>query len=340
LIPEDASFVQVLNPLLASLELPALNIAVSCFQRGLSHLEQSQWDLARLDFERTISLNPHADAYFQRGLAYLKLEDYPNAISDFDKAAMLQPHRAEIYEYRGDTHQGLKSYENALANYNQAIHLGSNSATNRRDQLQSWWTAKKQKANDFYNGGVYHLQQLDYAKAISDFEQAELCGHPEASQMLQTILVSTTSKVDYAELLTHLKKQSWKDADETTKKLILIWQAASRGSSPNFYLHDLPSFPIEDLAIVDGLWTKYSSGQFGFSRQVAIWNEENGNASKFEKRIGWASESGSPNSYGNLKFDLSAPAGHFRGAVWPEPGLPGRSVPVAGCRQRHWRSGR
>jgi tetratricopeptide (TPR) repeat protein len=138
LIPEDASFVQVLNPLLASLELPALNIAVSCFQRGLSHLEQSQWDLARLDFERTISLNPHADAYFQRGYAYLKLEDYATSIKDFDQAAMLQSQRAEIYEYRGDAYHGLKNYEIAIANYNQAIHLGSSSAIGKRDTLQNW----------------------------------------------------------------------------------------------------------------------------------------------------------------------------------------------------------
>jgi formylglycine-generating enzyme required for sulfatase activity len=138
LIPEDASFVQVVNPLLASLELPALNIAVSCFQRGLSHLEQSQWQLARLDFERTISLNPHADAYFQRGYAYLKLEDYASSIKDFDQAAMLQAQRAEIYEYRGHAYLGLKNYEVALANYNQAIHLGSSTTITNRDKLQNW----------------------------------------------------------------------------------------------------------------------------------------------------------------------------------------------------------
>jgi len=163
LIPEDASFVQVLNPLLASLELPTLNIAVSCFQRGLSHLEQGQWQLARLDFDRTISLNPHANAYFQRGYACLRLEDYANSIKDFDQAAMLNAQRAEIYEYLGNAYLGLidddKRFEKALANYNQSAHLGSTNAATKRDKLQAWLKSEA------------HQQQLE--KEAKDRTEAE-----------------------------------------------------------------------------------------------------------------------------------------------------------------------
>jgi tetratricopeptide (TPR) repeat protein len=322
LIPEDAAFVQVLNPLLASLELPALNIAVSCFQRGLSHLEQSQWQLARLDFERTISLNPHADAYFQRGYAYLKLEDYASSIKDFDQAAMLQSQRAEIYEYRGDAYQGLKNYENAIANYNQAIHLGSNNAIYKRDRLQNWFTderrrqqdaeevkrrteeERKVKANDFYRSGITRYLFLDYAKAIADLEQASLDEHPKSDLVIQKILVSGSSAVDYSELREHLKKQNWREADQVTKKL--MWQAARRSTA---WLDNLPNFPNKDLVIIDGLWTYYSSGHFGFTCQINIWYEVGGNSSQFAKRIGWGGSS--LKSYDKLQFDLIAPLGHL-----------------------------
>jgi tetratricopeptide (TPR) repeat protein len=320
LIPEDASFVQVLNPLLESLELPALNIAVSCFQRGLGHIEQSQWELARLDFERTISLNPHADAYFQRGYAYLKLEDYASSIKDFDQAAMLQSQRAEIYEYRGDAHQGLKNYEIAIANYNQAIHLGSSSAIGKRDTLQNWFTDEQRrqqeaeeekrcaeeekiiKANEFYLNGIHYYDSPNYAKALAQFEQSSLHGHSKADLAIQKILVSGTTRVDYSELHEHLKKQNWINADQTTKQL--MWKAANRESA--HWLSDLKNFPEEDLAIIDGLWTHHSLGHFGLTCQTKIWHEVGKDCIKFSKRIGWGV------SYDNLKFDLlTAPLGHL-----------------------------
>ena len=42
----------------------------------------------------------------------------------------------------------------------------------------------QKKADDFYNGGIYHLQHGNYDRSIADFEQAQSYGHPDASRML------------------------------------------------------------------------------------------------------------------------------------------------------------
>jgi len=59
LLPEDADFVNALNKLLQDLgETRFLNIALTCYQRGLEHLQAKRYDFARIDFDRTITLNP------------------------------------------------------------------------------------------------------------------------------------------------------------------------------------------------------------------------------------------------------------------------------------------
>ena len=139
LIPEDQAFVTSLNRYLETLGLPVLNISLSCYQRALRHLEADYWEAARLDFDRTLSLNPHADAYFGRAQALLKLGQVEAALADVEQVVLLQPNRADAQELRGDVLHRQGSHELALASYNQAIHLGSPTATAKRDALMVWW---------------------------------------------------------------------------------------------------------------------------------------------------------------------------------------------------------
>ena len=77
LVPEDSNFVQSFNACLQVLEVTNyLNIAQSCFQRGMEHLQAQRYDLAKIDFDRTISLNPQADVYYQRAKACYGLKEY------------------------------------------------------------------------------------------------------------------------------------------------------------------------------------------------------------------------------------------------------------------------
>jgi len=186
----DRDYVETLNAARKNLgKTQQLDIAVSCYFRGMRRLETREHGAARADFDQVISLNPHADAYFQRALACMGLEEYQSAVNDLDQVVMLQPNRAEAYEYRGDVYRQLGNYETALANYNQAQSLGSQTAKTKRDDLQRWWqdSQRQQKAQDYFNGGVYHFEKGNYEQALADFEQAHQHGHREARQKAQEV---------------------------------------------------------------------------------------------------------------------------------------------------------
>ncbi len=162
LVPEDSNFVQSFNACLQVLGVTNyLNIAKSCFKRGIEHLQgirevsgqprgdcpyEPRYDLAKIDFDRTISLNPQANVYYQRAKAFYGFKEYNSAISDLDKAISLQPQRAEFYDLRGDTYLKLNNYEIAIANYNQAVTLGHPS--DKRDALQKEWNDTRRQEEE------------------------------------------------------------------------------------------------------------------------------------------------------------------------------------------------
>jgi tetratricopeptide (TPR) repeat protein len=135
LTPQDADFVQSLNDCLQVLgQTTFLNIPQLCFQRGMEHLQGQRYHLARLDFNRTISMYPQEDAYYQRAIVCYQLKDYSSTITDLEQATALNPHRAVFYDLKGDTYLKLNKYEIALDNYNKAVSLGYPS--NKRDALE------------------------------------------------------------------------------------------------------------------------------------------------------------------------------------------------------------
>jgi len=199
----DREYVQSVNRCLESFQADVtLDIATSCYQRGLRQLNHQEFDAARADFDQVIALNPHGDAYYQRARAYVGLGDHQNAIADLNKAIELQPNRGEAYELRGDAYAKQQNIEIALANYAEAVKYGATTAQRKRDELQAHWTqerrqaaeaeAKRQreaaerqrKAHDYFNGGVYHLERENFDQALADFAQAQQYGHPEAGQRL------------------------------------------------------------------------------------------------------------------------------------------------------------
>jgi tetratricopeptide (TPR) repeat protein len=133
----DRPYVDQLNQCLKAIgHERCLDIAAACYHRGLERYGRSEYDIAVGDFNQTIQLVPQADAYFERGRCYFRLKQWAEAIGDFDRAISLQPQRAELYEWRGDVHAAQYEDETALANYHQAVQLGSMSATGKRDFLQ------------------------------------------------------------------------------------------------------------------------------------------------------------------------------------------------------------
>ena len=63
------------------------------------------------------------DAYVIQGNAKLDLNLYQEAIADYDQALRLQPDNADVYSHRGHAKFNLNQYQAAIADYDQAIRL-------------------------------------------------------------------------------------------------------------------------------------------------------------------------------------------------------------------------
>ncbi len=114
-----------------------------------------------------------------------------------------------------------------------------------------------------------------------------------------------------------LKAQHWEYADIETYRLMMI--AVGKEVGQGFEPDELLNFPCEELLAIDGLWVKYSNGQFGFSVQKDIYLEcggiPDGNYyeeafEKFANRIRLRN-----GDKWEFRYDTSAPMGHLPGFV-------------------------
>jgi tetratricopeptide (TPR) repeat protein len=290
LLPQDADFVNSLNELLQELgETNFLNIALSCFQRGSEHLRFKRYDLAKIDFDRTISLNPQADAYYQRAIATYHLQDYHSTIADLDKAIALQPQQAEFHDLRGDTYLKLSNYELALANYNQAVTLGF--PNQKLTDLQREWNNKLRQQEE-----ARKRREAEEARKRRQQEEARKRREAEAEaarQKAEEERKKREAEAKFSQLAQFLAQGEWRKADEETRRVMC--KIMGRESEGWLTEDNCRNFPREELKIIDDLWVKYSEGKFGFSVQKQIYidcggtpGEYNSNAwNKLADTVGW-----------------------------------------------------
>ncbi|MGZ5025674.1 MAG: DUF6165 family protein [Methylobacter sp.] len=75
-------------------------------------------------FSASINLDPkQPSAYSNRGIALNKLKRFDQALADYDQAIALKPDFAEAYSNRGGALKELKRFDDALSSYDQAITL-------------------------------------------------------------------------------------------------------------------------------------------------------------------------------------------------------------------------
>jgi len=120
----------------------------------------------------------------------------------------------------------------------------------------------------------------------------------------------------YVKLETYLSQRQWKEADQETYRLMLTTVDKEVGQV--FEPDELLNFPCEELLAIDGLWVKYSNGQFGFSVQKDIYLDCGGIPDgkyyeeafeKFGDRVRW--RKGEKWDFGNVLDYTSAPPGHL-----------------------------
>ena len=75
--------------------------------------------------------------------------------------------------------------------------------------------------------------------------------------------------MDYSKLRDLLKAGKWKEADEETRRVMLV--VAKREKEGCLDVEHIHNFPCTDLRTIDQLWVGYSNGKFGFSVQKRIY---------------------------------------------------------------------
>ena len=113
-------------------------------------------------------------------------------------------------------------------------------------------------------------------------------------------------EIDYGQLDELLKNGQWQAADQATKAIML--QILGR----NDYLPRelIDEFSCEHLDMIDQLWGHRSGNRFGFSVQVRILQEVEGNWERFGDRVGWRVNQVWLTKY-DRRYNLQAPAGHL-----------------------------
>lgn len=112
-----------------------------------------------------------------------------------------------------------------------------------------------------------------------------------------------------------LSAQQWRAADEITSDI--IFDSFHPKKTPCSMIETLKNISYEKLSTLDQVWLEHSQEKFGFSVQVHIWQNIDGNHSPnwlawcdFGQQVGWYVED-SWLWWNDLNFTLTAPPGHL-----------------------------
>jgi len=106
---------------------------------------------------------------------------------------------------------------------------------------------------------------------------------------------------DYKNLKIALEAKDWQQANE---EIICVFDHVWADKLHNY-------IKCSDIFIIDRLWTDYSDGHFGFSKQLQIWDEVNHNFLAFINRLGWRINRQEIEDFDQLNYSITAPPGHL-----------------------------
>ena len=131
---------------------PSNYVSDSYLRRGICWHNQGYGDLARKDFDRSITVNFESPLpHFWTGLTYAAERDYRKAIEHYSKAVAKREDYALAYVNRGLAYYQLADYEKAVDNFNEAI------------------SHEPLEAEHYFKRGMAHLRLGQVEKAVTSF---------------------------------------------------------------------------------------------------------------------------------------------------------------------------
>ena len=123
--------------------------------RGIARYKAGDHAGARVDFEKTIALDPDFYlSYYYLGLMKYLAGDYAGALADQDRAVGLNSLFAAGYNERGKARQKLNDLDGARLDFSSAIALDA------------------YLPDAYYNRGVVELERNNHQAAVADFDRA------------------------------------------------------------------------------------------------------------------------------------------------------------------------
>lgn len=160
--------------------------------RGLSYAMQKDYDEALRDFDRAIALDPgYMQAYYFRAFTHQKAGRFRSAVNDFSTALTMTTDEGEtatIYYNRGRAYRELRQFDEALADYDQAIdrnpdftrayfsrgllHHERKNVDNAIADYTKTVSLDDRHARAFFNRGLLYRKTGADFRAMKDFEAA------------------------------------------------------------------------------------------------------------------------------------------------------------------------
>jgi ribosomal protein S12 methylthiotransferase accessory factor len=139
------------------------------FYMGLCRVALGRHEDALNDFDRALDLDPNiqdkAAVYSYKGSCLKDLGKYKEALTILEKGRLLDPERTDIHNLLGFCHYKLRSHENAIACFSEAIRINPNSAIDYANIASNYRDmGENDKAIAFYQTALAIDPTIEFAK--------------------------------------------------------------------------------------------------------------------------------------------------------------------------------
>lgn len=164
----NGEYLEAIDAYTKVLESKPFNIK-AIYNRGRSHEELEQYDLALKDFERVVELDPkNVQGYLSIGNYYFRQENPEQAAFNYEKAVKSDESSADAHLLFGKALHKMGEIDKALEEYTDAISIN--------DRLGEAYLYR----------GILQTVKKRNSKACNDFKTAKALGEEDADEALST----------------------------------------------------------------------------------------------------------------------------------------------------------